>query len=95
MPEPLGRLNRWELTREQQQREAEAIITPASKADVSRLTATVSQLKAKLHSLSGRSESVSSGTARRAESAEEYAQNYGDSSVHLRHGGGYIVRGPY
>jgi hypothetical protein len=53
-PEP--RTTRWELKREQQAAAAKALIEPASKADVGKLSATVSQLKAKLHSLSGRAE---------------------------------------
>jgi hypothetical protein len=44
------------LKREQQAAAAKALIEPASKADVGKLSATVSQLKAKLHSLSGRAE---------------------------------------
>jgi hypothetical protein len=84
------RTTRWETKQMQQAAAAKALIEPASKADVGKLSATVSQLKAKLHSLSGRSEEVSPGASRRTESPEEYARD----SIHIRNGGG-IVRGPY
>jgi hypothetical protein len=87
-PEP--RTTRWELKREQQAAAAKALIEPASKADVSKLTAAISQIKSKL---SGRSESVSAGAERTQETPQEYTRNYG-SSIHFRNGGG-IVRGPY
>ena len=67
-PEP--RLNRWELKREQQQREAEAIITPASKADVSKLSQSITSLASKVGML-GRRRSAEQ------ESPEEYARRYG------------------
>ena len=89
LPEP--RLNRWETKQKQQAAAAKALIEPASKADVSKLSAAISQIKSKL---SGRSESISAGGERTQESPEEYARNYG-SSIHFRNGGGYIVKGPY
>jgi hypothetical protein len=53
LPEP--RLDRWELKREQQQREAEALTAPATKAEVSKLSQAVTQLKSKLHAQGRRS----------------------------------------
>jgi hypothetical protein len=73
-PEP--RLNRWELKREQQQREAAAIITPASKADVSKLSQSITSLASKV-GLLGRRRSAEQ------ESPEEYARNYG-GGIHYR-----------
>lgn len=82
-PEP--RLNRWELKREQQ-REAEAVITPASKADVSKLSQSITSLASKV-GLLGRRRSAEQ------ESSEEYARNYG-SGIRYRNSG-QIIGGPY
>jgi hypothetical protein len=83
-PAPRGPYS-WELKRQEQQREAAEIITPASKSDVSKLSAAISGLKAKLSGQ--RSESVS-------ETPEEYARNYGDGGIRYR-SGGPITGGPY
>jgi hypothetical protein len=87
-PEP--RLDRWELKREQQPREAEALTTPATQAEVSKLSQAVTQLKSNLHAQGRRS--AEQGMERRRESPEEYARAYG--GVRYRSGGG-VVRGPY
>jgi hypothetical protein len=78
-PEP--RLNPFELAMAQKQREAEKEATPASKADLGRLEQVVTQLKGKLHSLSGRSEQDYSPPRKQA--------------YYLRNSGGPIVRGPH
>jgi hypothetical protein len=75
----------WEVKREQQQAAAAAIVTPASKSDLSKVKATIAGLKAKLSGQ--RSEQVS-------ETPEEYARNYGDGGIRYRSAGS-IVRGPY
>ena len=51
-PEP--HLNRWELTRDVAAREKAKETTPATQAELSKLSQTVTSLKAKLHALSGR-----------------------------------------
>lgn len=89
-PEP--RVSRWELKREEQQQKAEALITPATKADVSKLSQSIASLASKVGSLGRR-------RAEQLETPQEYARNYGGgsnqgSSVHFRNGGG-IIRGPY
>jgi hypothetical protein len=89
-PEP--RINRWELKREQQQREAEALITPASKADVSKLSQSITSLASKVGLLGRR-------RSEQLETPEEYARNYGDGyhspRNYVRNTGGHILRGPY
>jgi len=74
----------WEVKREQPQAAADAIVTPASKSDLSKVKAMLAGLKAKL----------SAGQRSESESPEECARNYGDGGVRYRSAGS-IVRGPY
>jgi hypothetical protein len=92
MGKPEPRLHPWELKQQQQQREAEALITPASKADVSKLSQSVTSLASKV-GLLGRRQSEEQDSSGRRESPEEYARAY-CSGVRMRNGGG-IIRGPY
>ena len=52
LPEP--RLDKYQMKREHAEREKAKETTPATQADVSKLTQTITQLKSKLHALGGR-----------------------------------------
>jgi hypothetical protein len=87
-PEP--RLDKYQMKREQAEAAAAAEVTPATKAEVSKLSQAVTQLKGKLHAQGRRS----AEQERRRESPEDYARAYGDGGVRYRSGGS-VVRGPY
>ncbi len=79
------RLDRWELQREHREADAKALITPASKADVSKLSQTISSLANSVNLLKRRrSESVAP--------EQGYSQQ---PRYYVRNSGGQITRGPY
>jgi hypothetical protein len=67
--------------------EAAKETTPATQADVSKLSQSVTSLASKVGLLGRR-------RSEQRESPEEYARAYGDSGVRIR-SGGPVVRGPY
>ena len=77
----------WEQKLERQQAHAHAIVEPASKQDVSKLSSSIASLAAKVVSL-----------GRRRSEEQDYDYDLGDSQqprYYVRNSGGFIVRGPY
>ena len=89
-PEP--RLSRWELKREQTAAAAAGLVEPASKADVSKLSQSITSLASKVGLLGRRR------AEQRESSPEEYARKCGDGyhqpRNYVRNSGGYITKGP-
>jgi hypothetical protein len=88
MGRPVPGLNRWEMKAAQAEREAAKETTPATQAELGRLEQAVTQLKSKLHSLSGRTQDASLPQ-------QGYRSGYHEPRPYVRTTGGPIVRGPY
>jgi hypothetical protein len=92
---PVPRLDKYQMKAEAAEREKAKETAPATQADVSKLSQSITSLASKVGMMGRRrsAEQVSPGAPRRRESPEKYARAYG-SGVRFRNGGP-VVRGPY